>query len=1809
MKLQLYQQYFIMFFFILLSLYTVIFIHSSAAIVLSHKNEHKEKLPDHQMNLSATESSGSNPWSNAFNFKGVWGAQIDPRTGILSVHVKAGSLLSNFGHGPNIDLEVNYSSNANTNVDGLGTGWSWNLTHFNPVTDSLVTSIGQSFYLQQKDNGQWYPLYHKMHDIHIGGTKAKYFIITYANGLRETLDHQGYETMLEQQNGWRAHFTYQPGMHRLQSVSDDSGHKITLLYEKNYVKVISKGSEGQPVSVLLNVKNGELRKLILPLQKSHVGYGMDFSYRGHLLTRISYPTGLTEKFTYNCTDAMKIRTYKNLFTSSLCVITRKRIDPGAGQPVMQETYEYSKTNSNEHNYLGFNAQLTATAFVKKDILFEAPVSYTYQTQEDNGIFREIRTYNKYHLLINDQRISDRTGHMLSEIHAFFCHTDQPNSCAHSNFEELPMTYSQPLKITTKVWSENSDTPAATSEIYHYDKQGRMIFHEDAYGRLSKITYCPLKGGTDCPAEPDGWNMGTLTKSVTVYPYSVGSTIITPVVTRNYYRKLPNRKGHGYILILDHQIRQSGTQEITTTRRYYQDTDNSLTYGLLKQDRLTDNIHRPFGLHEIIHDYYYKKSADNRSKTIYSVTELGAGKQRFSAFVTTSLFTNHVLQQIDASGQNIIHYHYDLWDRPVQINMNTGTPFAANSYYQYMISPQRNQVVITAANGLRSKTIFDGAGRPLLHFREALSDNGKIIANHWIPVSKTIYDNHGRIAAKSAYLISASGKTKALTTTQEYDDAGRITRVHQPDGEININQYDDSHRCVVSYRQSSGGSYSTITVTHANILYKPTEQWLFPSNSYTFSVPEKLCSDQINKNTSANVKISTMTYDGFGRIVAATDPLGHIVKKKYDVLGRLINITDPKGDKVHNVYDLSGHIIQHWVQPASGGNYLLASAEYNAAGELLWRAGEDGLHTKFTYTKDGQLTTTTTPGGHVTALQYNKIGLPISKTLDGKIQLQISYDPVTLLVTTQTDNTGKTRFTYSDDGLPLYLQHIGMHDYLDYKLQWKYDQNRRTVSVTDISANQTQTVYDRLGRATELRYQPDHGQAERLSTLHYDDFSRVVAVHYGSGMQRKINYDNFGHPKNIRDKFNGKLLSAWSFAYDANNNITTQFYKINSNQQAIFNYKYDALNNLTTMICHGSSGLPLCPRDTDFSNTSLQEAPVITRQHYYFTPLNRIAQINELLQSSAQHQSLKKITRYHYTNSSVPMRLQNTSTIWNNQPVSTHDFSYDIMGNMTIDGEGNHINYNAFNQITRVIKPNGEQSSYGYDGNEREIYEKSRYSIHSLFYQGHYLINEQISTPKETIHTIGYQGVAKTIDGVIRQYNESNYKGDVVSILTKNLTNNCYQLSQRSVYSPYGMHWNLNKNQLPAYQQTLFGFDGERTDPATGWQFLGAGHRTYNPQQRYFVSEDPAGGGYRFGSNNPIMNSDPSGNMPKWLGSAFKWVNYISSFGLDALHAKWANIAGAVITSALTVATLGGSAYTYGGTLLASAVTAGATLAGSVPVVAASIPVNKGLNIAASVVGVIQMVSMAATAAVDIGICLFKPKPIPGFSKISMEMLPFRYLDRQPQTTREFRLFDVAAFLNEKAPHLIKIINDDQYLQITTFDQLSDVWNLLREQSDLIECDTGLALIFAKIMKRPLRLKCLQNHLSVRLRMIITSIMFPNTQQPEIADDYLHSFWHILYALYEGAPVEKAFHPDKPVSIEALLLNPGEIALTALPKHAALIGKVSDNIFIEYFTSNIGNGGIISFKIGTMSTINQHLFDGIEPPDNRYIIYMLKFKLF
>ncbi|MCY4177971.1 MAG: hypothetical protein OXD32_05705, partial [Endozoicomonadaceae bacterium] len=817
-------------------------------------------------------------------------------------------------------------------------------------------------------------------------------------------------------------------------------------------------------------------------------------------------------------------------------------------------------------------------------------------------------------------------------------------------------------------------------------------------------------------------------------------------------------------------------------------------------------------------------------------------------------------------------------RLIQTDYAVGTPFAVSRYYSYTVSNLLNQILITSPNNLQQKTIFDGAGRILIHFNQAIAATGKPISGRWFPVRRISYDHYGRIWAKHTYTIQTPDITSEFTTTQNYDDSGRIIRTHLPDNREMITAYDDADRCVVHYEKSSSGEYSAISVVHANILYQPVMKLLFPAPDKSPSSAYRLCHLSADVIKNQKIKVSATTYDAFGRAVMNIDPLGHVVKIIYNSLGATTDIIDPKGNKIHSIYDLSGHLIQSWAYPVSGGSYLLSSAKYNNAGELLWSAGEDGCRSTFTYNKNGRLLSVMTPSGHIISLQYNVLELPVTQSLDGKLQRQLQYDLVTRLVTEKKDITGKTTFIYDADGLIRQLIHAGANGYSYYKLKWEYDINRRIIASVDIAGNQIKKIYDIQGRVKKIIYHPLTNKAETVSSLVYDNFSRIKTLHYGSRMDRHLFYDTFGHLMEMTDSIGKCRLYGESFHYDANDNITILIQKFDQFKYARLNYHYDALNNLMSMTCKGSDDLYLCPRDTNFSNSGLIQAPVITRQDYNFTPLNRLSSVREILQDLSTRKTVDKVMNYHYSDRRAPLRLQLTDTTWNHQKAVPHHFYYDLMGNITTDGEGNHLLYNAFNQIVQVTKTDGQRSYYSYDSGGKTVKTVSAEGTRYLFYQGSQLINEKIKSPKQITHLVGYLGAVKTIDGIIKQYNETSYKGDVVGILKKiDNTSHQYQLDQRNIYSPYGMVFRYKKSfsHLPLYQKTLYGFDGELTDPTTGWQFLGNGHRTYNPVMRYFVSEDPAGSGYGFGSNNPVMNSDPSGNTPHWMGSMFKWFGNIT----------------------------------------------------------------------------------------------------------------------------------------------------------------------------------------------------------------------------------------------------------------------------------------------------------------------------------------------
>ncbi len=1528
------------------------------------KKRHKK---DSYNKLKVAESEDTSAWSNAFNFQKSWGTQVDPRTGTLIAYTKVGSMISNLGHGPNIDLEVNYNSNSLADPDSLGQGWSWNLTHFNRLNNQLSTSQGKSFNLQKNKNGQWLPRYHKLKDIQISGSKTTHFVITYANGLRETLNHTGYEIRLEQQNGQWIKFSYLPGTHLLSTISDAQNHKIILTRKQSFIIVTSRDTEGHLSDVYLNHADGKLTDIALPEEDGQLLSVIHMNYIDNLIFRITYPTGLQKNITYNCTNAMKVPLQG--YNRGLCVVIQTSVNPKMDQPEMITRYTYDKSNANEHDYLGFNSGLNIEQNSGSDTLFETPASYTYKTTEDNGITRQVRTYNKYHLLINAQIISDYTNHLLTAVHNFFCNTTQNDGCAHSTFKDLPDTYSLPLKTVTRNWGENSGFPATEITEKQYDSQGRLINTTDPYGRMKKIDYCPIKGDNSCPAEPAGWSLNTPVESVVQYPSQriPGSENLPEMIQHNYYKKSPNINGKGYILILSHKTIKSGAQYIETTHQYYNDRQDIFKYGLIKAVKIKGTVSTAATFNSTTKNFYYNLNTNKTTKTTYEAVELKSGKLKRSPATTTSLFTNQTIEHIDAENKNITRYHYDHWGRIVQVDFGVGTQFAVSKHYAYSICPGHIQLIITGNNGLRKKVVFDGMGRQLENFTEAITDTGKVKHDVWVPVKSTNYDSYGRIVAKHSYYADTSEQVHQLTTVFEYDALGRKTKIHLPDQETLVKMYDDPDRCTVSFRYDSHNHYSSVAIVHGNILDKPTEQMVLPADFiYDHSSAKSLCKIS-NKESAA--RVSYVTYDGFGRKIAFVDPAGRKVTTTYNDAGRVINITDPQGNQFHNVYDLYGKIIQKWVFPAkSDTQYLLASAQYNNAGELLWKAGEDGRKNKYTYTEDGRVATIVMPSGDVISWQYNNIGLPISENINNKELAHVDYNPVTALPVKKRDATGITTKTYSDDGKIQQLFHIGENGYPDYHFSWNYDHNRRAISTTDITGNKTLIHYDRLGRINAFDYQERNGKTTPLKISVYDGFSRVKKINYGSGMQRSIDYNQYGQTKSVTDILADKPLSAWKYSYDKEGNIITLIHNFGYNQQAILHYQYDSLNNLVAMNCSGSSGLPLCPRDISFHGSGIRQAPIIRSQNYYFNKLNRMQQMKELLLNTTRQETASKIINYSYGYQQAPLRLKQITTQWNNITPVTKRIIYDTTGNMLVDSEGNRINYNVFNQITRVINLNGKQTDYFYDSNHREIKETTSGNTRNLFYNGIHLLNEQISDLQQETHMISYLGAGKAIDGLIHEYYEQNYKKDVTGVLTKT-EQGSYVLSQQNIYSPYGMVWRATKKAsvLPWYKQTFIGFNGEQTDPATGWQFLGAGHRTYNPGQRYFVSEDPAGDGYAFGSNNPVMNSDPSGNRPKWLGTAIHIMSYAGTLGMAAFHKRWANIIGTSLMAALAVTGIGISLYLGGASTPLLGITADLMLSsGSLAIASAAVPTNRGLSIASAVVGAMATVAslvMLGNAAV------------------------------------------------------------------------------------------------------------------------------------------------------------------------------------------------------------------------------------------------------
>ena len=349
--------------------------------------------------------------------------------------------------------------------------------------------------------------------------------------------------------------------------------------------------------------------------------------------------------------------------------------------------------------------------------------------------------------------------------------------------------------------------------------------------------------------------------------------------------------------------------------------------------------------------------------------------------------------------------------------------------------------------------------------------------------------------------------------------------------------------------------------------------------------------------------------------------------------------------------------------------------------------------------------------------------------------------------------------------------------------------------------------------------------------------------------------------------------------------------------------------------------------------------------------------------NAQAQSIKPTENtitYNY-NGDTPLKLTgySNSVAAYNEGVS--NLQYNAQNEIIRDDHGNALDYDA---LGAMIEFTNVQSSvevqYQYDAESHQSVEstfnnKGEVQTRESFYYSTGDKAEMLAESDRDGNQLSYLFAEEKI-GSINNSDEANLyitdqAGSVVALVSNS------QLSHEYVYSPYGIETDLDQSTTKA--KNAQGFDGERTDKATGYQFLGNGYRAYNPILHRFMQMDdisysPFGkggiNGYVFGNNNPVMNFDPSGHwsVPSWLNYLFNGIGVVG-----AIMATFAT--GGVLGVPLISAIAGGISASLG-------ITAQALVDSGV--ISGNSQIATGLNNASMALGIVSTILDSASMALN-----------------------------------------------------------------------------------------------------------------------------------------------------------------------------------------------------------------------------------------------------
>jgi RHS repeat-associated protein len=694
---------------------------------------------------------------------------------------------------------------------------------------------------------------------------------------------------------------------------------------------------------------------------------------------------------------------------------------------------------------------------------------------------------------------------------------------------------------------------------------------------------------------------------------------------------------------------------------------------------------------------------------------------------------------DPSGKARVDY-YDSLGRRIKVTTGYGTPLATSTSYTYnsagMITDRKD------GNGHDWLTTFGDSANPYSPTRT--TDPLGRVRNMMYNASGDLTQLTDANGVVTTYTYDANGNPKTTTVGSGSNTPAVVTYNYGDIGHPGqLTSVVDPRNKTWSYGHDAQGDLTSMTDPLGRIT-----KWTY--NPQGWPLTKIAPAGNVSGANPADFT-TTYSYNGYGRRLQVTDPLGHHTTTSYDADGNIATITDGAGDvttKTWNAgeqlasvtrgsgtasartlgysYDPDGNVATYGYSP--GTTYTLS---WNSLGLLAAKTDPVGHQTTYGYDANGNLTTTTAGAGtsvaRTTAFAYDADNNRTSRTLgsgsSAASTTQAGYNiaagtsPCTgvtnaVYCTTWTDGAGHVTTSFYDAlGVVIQKNRPGGKTY-----SYTHDASGRQTGMTDPGGTTTTYTYDDAGeiaiKSNGQNTTYDYTQDGLLSTVHrdgalltsysYDRSDQVTSISgvgYGRDSAGRVNAITYPDSRHV------------GYSYDAAGDVTS----LSDGAGNTIGFGYSPDGSLTSKSFPGGNTIATTLNGDDLPTSiglTNGNGDQLTSMSYTYDATNAVTGEVDTTGGTTS------ASAYTYDGQG---RLATSTTGPSGASNPTVNYGYDAAGNMTTYGGATQTfdaageltgasnggltttyDYNARGDRTKAIPSNGLGSTYSYDANNRMV---------------------------------------------------------------------------------------------------------------------------------------------------------------------------------------------------------------------------------------------------------------------------------------------------------------------------------------------------------------------------------------------------------------------------------------------------------------------------------------------------------------------------